>query len=369
MHQAEDWEEQDLLSDMAREPVARFDFAEGRYIGAAAVDDDGTARVEGTAAGWIDGRGNVAREDDAFALGLWVHNGNGRQQSLGVGMQGFANDSFGFGEFNGFAQVHHHDSMADVLNDGEVMRNEEVGDAALLLEVLQKIYDLRLDGDIECTDGFVTDDHLRLNRERPRYPDALTLATAEFVGVTLRVRGVKTDGLQEFGDAFLARNFALGELMNIDSFADDLLDGHARIEGAVGVLKDHLEFAPAGAQFGAVQLANILAVKMNRTGGGFEQADDRAPERGLATTAFAHEAEGLTRLKFEANVVHCFDVRFHTAEEPMLYGKMNLEVVNLEEVLHAVEEGRLRSLRLRACRRAGLFGFKASSGVGNGLSQ
>jgi hypothetical protein len=56
--------------------------------------------------------------------------------------------------------------VADVLHDGQVVRDKKVSDAVLLLQIAKQIDDLRLDGDIERTYGFVTNNELRLNRER-----------------------------------------------------------------------------------------------------------------------------------------------------------------------------------------------------------
>ena len=47
---------------------------------------------------------------------------------------------------------------------------------------------------------------------------------------------------------FCRAALAVGQFVNVQRLADDLLDRHARIERAVGVLENHLELAPPGAQ-------------------------------------------------------------------------------------------------------------------------
>jgi hypothetical protein len=49
--------------------------------------------------------------------------------------------------------------------------------------------------------------------------------------------------------------------VNIQSLTHDVLDLHARIERAVRVLKDHLEFAAQGAELRPIKAANIPALK------------------------------------------------------------------------------------------------------------
>ncbi|GAA0007739.1 hypothetical protein BRDID11002_77450 [Bradyrhizobium diazoefficiens] len=56
---------------------------------------------------------------------------------------------------------------------GEVVRDEEIGEAVLALQVDQQIDHLRLDRDVERGDRLVADDQARPQRERPCDADAL----------------------------------------------------------------------------------------------------------------------------------------------------------------------------------------------------
>ena len=123
-----------------------------------------------------------------------------------------ADDFFGRAGFDDLAEIHHHDALADVFDDGEVVRDEEIGDAALLLQVLQKIDDLGLDGDVEGADGFVADDQFGFDGQRAGDADALSLAAAEFVRVTLGVIRFKADSFQQFFNSLWDdRRFARGD--------------------------------------------------------------------------------------------------------------------------------------------------------------
>jgi hypothetical protein len=61
------------------------------------------------------------------------------------------------------------------------VRDEQVGDARLLLDVLQQVQDLGLYRHVEAADRLVADDQLRLERERPGDSDALSLSAGQFV--------------------------------------------------------------------------------------------------------------------------------------------------------------------------------------------
>ena len=64
------------------------------------------------------------------------------------------------------AEIHHRDLIGKMLDDREIVRDEQVGDFALDLEILQQIEDLRLDRDVQRADGFVADDEIGL-KSRP----------------------------------------------------------------------------------------------------------------------------------------------------------------------------------------------------------
>ena len=85
----------------------------------------------------------------------------------------------GLFELDDLALGHHRDPVRDHLDQREVVRDEEVGDPALLLEVLEQVQHLGPHRHVERGDRFVADDHLGLQGECPRDRDALELATRQ----------------------------------------------------------------------------------------------------------------------------------------------------------------------------------------------
>ena len=59
-------------------------------------------------------------------------------------------------------QVHDADLIRDIAHHGEIMGDEKVGTAALLLKVLQEIDDLGLNRDIQSGDRLIADHKGRL---------------------------------------------------------------------------------------------------------------------------------------------------------------------------------------------------------------
>ena len=95
------------------------------------------------------------------------------------------------------AEVHDGDAVADVLHDGEVVRDEQVRRPELLLQVGQEVQHLGLYGDVERGDGLVADDELRAQGERAGDADALALAARELVRVAIDVLRVQADDVQQ----------------------------------------------------------------------------------------------------------------------------------------------------------------------------
>ena len=81
------------------------------------------------------------------------------------------------------SQIHHRDPAADVLDQAEIVRDEQVGQLQSLLQFHQQIHDLRLHRDVERRHRLVGDDERRVQRQRAGQPDALPLSAAELVGV------------------------------------------------------------------------------------------------------------------------------------------------------------------------------------------
>ena len=69
-----------------------------------------------------------------------------------------------------------------MLHDAEVVGDEQIGEAELLLEILQQVDDLGLDRDVQRRDGLVADDQLGLERERSCDADPLALAAQNWCG-------------------------------------------------------------------------------------------------------------------------------------------------------------------------------------------
>ena len=93
-------------------------------------------------------------------------------------------------DLDDLSQIHHHDLVADIPHDVEIVAYEKISQPVLLLEIGQKIQDLSFDRLVECGDGLVKDYDTRLQCQRTCDVDALAVI-----------------GLQHLSDADIADHY------------------------------------------------------------------------------------------------------------------------------------------------------------------
>jgi hypothetical protein len=59
-------------------------------------------------------------------------------------------------QLNDAAQIHHGYTVADMFYYGKIVSDKKVCEMKLLLQILQEIQDLGLDGDVQGRDGFIS---------------------------------------------------------------------------------------------------------------------------------------------------------------------------------------------------------------------
>jgi len=185
---------------MARREVVGGHLAERRLVQHANLLRVVAARVEAAARRRGDRAGDIPRQDHARLLSPRVRDGGGREQRLGVGVERDPVEGLGVGQFRELSQVHHGHAVADVLHNAQVVGNEQVGQAKLLLEVLEEIDHLPPDRDVEGGDRLVADDQLRIQGQSPCDADPLALAAGELVWVAPHVLFLQPHNLQQFED-------------------------------------------------------------------------------------------------------------------------------------------------------------------------
>ena len=158
------------------------------------------------------------------------------QQRYRVGVTGIREQLIGGALFDNMPQVHHCYAVRDLTHNREIMRDEQVRQASVLLEVREEVQHLGLHGNVERGYRLVAHNKSRLDRERSGDADTLTLSAGELMGIPAGVFGVETNFAQQraypVGDVF-----SRGEVVNLDALRDGGAHCHSRVERTIRILK------------------------------------------------------------------------------------------------------------------------------------
>src|SRR5712671_3082024 len=225
------------------------------------------------------------------------------------------------GDLDDLAEIHDGDAVADVLDDGEVVGDEQIRKPELALQIAQQVDHLSLHRDVERRDRLIADDQARVERQRASDADTLALATGEFVREAVERFGPETDLESELAHPPVERASARDAVID-QRLADDVADSEARVEGGVGVLEHHLELAPVGPHLAARQSVDAVALDADLALCRLEQFEDGLARGRLAAAALADEAQGLPLGNLERNAVDRVNLPDGALQQPLLDREM-----------------------------------------------
>jgi hypothetical protein len=190
-----------------------------------------------------------------------------------------AEDLFPGARLDNLALVHDVDPVAQVLHDREVMGDEQAGEAEVFLQVGDLVQDGGLDGDVEGGRRLVGHEEQRPDAQRPGQAHSLPLAAGKLVRAPVpQGARVQADLAQDLVDVVGAGPGAL----RAQRGGDDVRDGHARAEGRMRVLEDHVHLAAEGAQLPGRHAGDVRAVEYDAAAVRLGQAQHAAADGGLA---------------------------------------------------------------------------------------
>src|SRR5258706_3108342 len=313
---------------MARDRMAALR-GERRLLDGATLTRIRTARAEAATRRRVDSARHITLKHDARAARGGFGDRDRGEKRLRIRVPRPREELALVGELDDLAEIHHGDARCDVLHDREVVGDEEVGHAEALLQILQEVYYLSLDGNVERGDRLVADDHARLDRDRARDADTLPLPARELVRVALRVLRCEAHECEDLRDAFLAP--ALGQSVQHQRLRQHLSHGHARVQRSVGILEDDLQRAAGSAQLALVEGKKIPPLEAHLARGRLEEPQRETPGGRLAASRFAHQRQRFPPCQLEAHVVHGVH-HSRAAPEPAV-----ADVEVLDEILDAKE--------------------------------
>ena len=145
--------------------------------------------------------------------------------------------------FKQISEIHHADAVGDIPDDADIVRDEQIGQIFLLLQIQQQIDDLRLDGDIKRGDRLIADDKFRVQDQRAGNSDPLALTTGEFVRVAVVMLRLQADLFNDI-QRHIHPVGAVPHVLDGQHLCQNLADIFSGIQRGIGVLKDHLQLRP-----------------------------------------------------------------------------------------------------------------------------
>ena len=228
------------------------------------------------------------------------------------------------GRFDDSSGIHYGNAVTDAPDDGEVMRDEEHGEAETRSETSKQFEDLRLHGDVKGGGGLVGDEQGRAVDDGHGNHDALALASAELVRVVTRAALGRWDsdfaesldgafaglgaGERLLFPTFAKRRRMWATRMGEYGFGDLISDAHDGIEGGHGLLEDHGHAEAAQVlEFGGAGGGEVAVFKQNLAGEarlGRKESHDGQRGDALAGTGFDDESEGFSGGEGEREFAH-----------------------------------------------------------------
>src|SRR5215468_9593230 len=154
------------------------------------------------------------------------------------------------------------------------------------------------------------------------------------MGIPLPVPYVEPDKVQQVGYAIAAAVDG-HDIMQGQWLADELLDGHTRIERRIRVLKNDLRLAPMGSQLFFIEFENAAALEPNVAGHRLDQPQDQTADGGLAAARFSDKCERGAGLHAKVDAVDRLHGRDRPSERRAADNKMPCQGFDFEQGAHA----------------------------------
>ena len=210
------------------------------------------------------------------------------------------------------------------------MGDEQIGQAKVLLQLLNQIQHLALHRNVQGAHRLVAHDELGLQGQRPGDADTLALAAGKLVGKAQGVLPGQAHIVEQIIGLFLALGFGHPGV-DQHGFHDDIQAGHARIQRGEGILEDDLELAAKLAHLFFLDGSDILALVQNAARGGVQKPDQEPAGGGLSAAGFAHQAQGFAVHNFKGQPVDRLDHQLFGAQGVALGDKMLGQIPGLDQ--------------------------------------
>ena len=120
----------------------------------------------------------------AFRICNWIRDWYSREQRLCIRVERFGIQLITGSKFHDHTQIHHRNTIADMPNHGKIVGDKEISQVELLLQLLQQIYHLRLDRNIQRRNRLITNNEGRLQSQSTCHANTLALTAGKLMWIT-----------------------------------------------------------------------------------------------------------------------------------------------------------------------------------------
>ena len=185
--------------------MSRFFFHDRRFFLFADFHTFGASGVERTAFRRIHCAGNVAFKNEFGRMFLVKGKSRNRsKQRFGIGVEGVMEKNFGICDFAKVSEIHNKDSVAEMFYNTKVVGYEEISKFFFLTELIEKLKDLCLNGNVKGGNRFVKNNEFGIESDCSCNSDTLFLAAGKCVRIGIIMLAFKTDFFKKIHCFFLA---------------------------------------------------------------------------------------------------------------------------------------------------------------------
>ena len=182
------------------------------------------------------------------------------------------------------------------------MRDEQARQLTGALQFAQQVDDLRSDRDIERADRLIEHKELRLQCQRTRNVDALSLASAEGMRIAIERRSIQPDLCQHVDQFGLKLRAAHTFAVDSEWLRKNVAYAHAAIQRGEWILEHNTHASPQMLQLRLARAQHVDAVKANTAGRRRNKAKDHACHGALAAAAFADQAKDAAARNLQTDI-------------------------------------------------------------------
>ena len=185
------------------------------------------------------------------------------------------------------------------------MGNKQISQSTLSLKLLQKVDNLRLDGNVQSGNRLITYNEVRVYCKGTGDTNTLALSAGKLVWKTVRMLCLKTNSLQKLNYLLITLFFVGCKAMSVNSLCYNIQDFSSWVQGSIWILEDHLHSSAKIMSLFRVQvLVDPGAIEGYRSFRRLIQMDHSSSESRLTTTGLSNQTKSFSFINLKGNVIH-----------------------------------------------------------------